>query len=88
MGSSWELVDIDPTGHDEIGKEDDKWDDDVNFMHELEESLNKLRWLNEKLGTSSDKDIIPNKNKLKESTKKLVANQTYDKVIKLFIDTR
>ena len=33
-------VDIVPTGHDEIGKEDDKWDDDVNFMHELQESLN------------------------------------------------
>ena len=31
--ASWEPVDIDPTGRDEIGKEDDKWDD--SKMNEL-----------------------------------------------------
>ena len=42
---SLETVDIDPADRDEIGKENDKWDDDVNFTHKLEESLNKLRRL-------------------------------------------
>ena len=36
----------------------------------------------------TDKDIILYKNKLKESTKKLVANQIYDKIAKLFNDMR
>ena len=39
--ASWELVDIDPTDHDGIGKEDDKWND--GKMNELEVKLEDLR---------------------------------------------
>ena len=35
--ASWEPVGIDPIDHDEIGEEDDKWDDDL--VDELEQNL-------------------------------------------------
>ena len=66
----WEPVDIDPADHNEIEKEDYKLDDDVNFLYKLEESLNKLRRFNEKLETSSDKDVILDKNILKPKYEK------------------
>ena len=39
--ASWEVVDIDPTDCDGIGKEDDKWND--GKMNELEVKLEDLR---------------------------------------------
>ena len=45
--ASWEPVDIDPTGRDEIGKEYDKSDD--GKMNELEAKLKELRRFNARL---------------------------------------
>ena len=45
---------LDPTGRDEIGKEDDKWDD--SKMNELEAKLEELRRFNARLEESPDKD--------------------------------
>ena len=50
--ASWEPVDIDPTGRDEIGKENDKWDD--GEMNKLEEKLEELRRFNARLEKSPD----------------------------------
>ena len=52
----------------------------------IEAKLEELRQFNEKLETSSDEDfgnITLEKNKVKEGTIKLVANQIYDKITKL-----
>ena len=88
--ASWEPVDIDPTGRDEIGKEDDKWDH--SKMNELEGKLEELRRFNARLEESPDKDeennIMLEKHKLKEDTIELVADQIYNKMTKLFNDTR
>ena len=35
-----ELVDIDPTDHEEMGEEDDEWGDDL--MNDLERRFNEL----------------------------------------------
>ena len=86
--ASWEPVDIDPTGRDEIGKEDDNWDK----MNELETKLKELRRFNAKLEESPDKDVEKNitleKREMKEDTIELIANQMYDKITKLFNDRR
>ena len=79
-------VDVDPIDRDEIGEEDDKWDDDS--MNKLERKLEGLRIFNAKLETSSDKDITITRYKIKEDTIEMAANQTYDKMTKLFNDTR
>ena len=66
--ASREPVDIDPIDHDEIGKEDDEWGDDL--MNDLRNRLDKLRRFSATLETSSDmdvrKDITLNKDKLKK----------------------
>ena len=83
--ATWEPVDIDPIDHNEIGEEDDKWDDDK--ITKIEAKLEELRQFNEKLKTSSDEHfgkITLEKNKVKEDTIELVANQIYDKITKLF----
>ena len=46
-----EPVDIDPNGLDEIGEEDDKWDD--YLMNDLERRFEELRPFNSRLETSS-----------------------------------
>ena len=77
--ASCEPVDIDPTDRDEIGEEDDKWDD--NLMNELERRFEELKQFNATLETSSDKDVendIFDKLRLKKELKtdmiELVAN--------------
>ena len=61
-------------------------------MDKLEERFDKLRQFNATLGTSSDKDVEYNikidKLKIEKDTIELVADQTYDKMTKLFNDTR
>ena len=82
--ASWELgVDIDPIDRDEIGEEDDKWND--NSMNKLERKFEELRRLNVTLETSYGKDIMLDKDELKNDTIELAANQIYDKQ---FNDTR
>ena len=87
--ATWE-PDIDPFDRDEIGEEDDSWDD--TFTHDLETRLNKLRQFNKTLNESTDEDIIEitekTKNALKKDTIELIANQIYDKVTKFFNDRR
>ena len=87
--ATWE-PDIDPFDRNEIGEEDDSWDD--TFTHDLETRLNKLRQFNNTLNESTDEDIIEmtekTKNVLKKDTIELIANQIYDKVTKLFNDRR
>ena len=87
--ASWE-PDIDPFDRDEIGEEDDRWDD--TFTYNLETRLNKLRQFNKTLDEIHDKDFtdvtIKTKNALKKDTIELIANQIYDKVTKLFNDRR
>ena len=84
--ASWEPVDIDPTDHDEIEEDDDKWGD--GLMDDLERRFNELRQSNATLETSSDKDITLDRDKLKKDTIELVANQIYDKLTILFNNTR
>ena len=50
----WEPVDVDPIGGDEIGEEDDKWDDDL--MNDLEKRFEELRRFNKTFEGSRDKD--------------------------------
>ena len=72
---SWEPVDIDPADHDEIGEEDDKWDD--GKITEIEAKLEEIRQFNERLETSPDKDvgnITLEKCKVEEDTIELVSN--------------
>ena len=87
--ATWE-PDIDPFDRDDIGEEDNRWDD--TFTHDLETRLNKLRQFNNTLNESTDEDIIEitekTKNALKKDTIELIANQIYDKVTKLFNDRR
>ena len=86
---SWELVDIDPIDRDEIGEEDDKWND--GKITEIEAKLEELRHFNAKLKTSPDGDvenITLEKRKVKEDMIELVANQIYDGVSKLFNERR
>ena len=83
-----EPVYIDPFDRDEIGEEDDKWDDDLT--NDLERRFNELRQFNATLEDSADKElenIKLEKNKLKKDTIELAANQIY-KMTKLFHDTR
>ena len=84
-----EPVDIDPIGRDEIGEEDDKWDDDL--MNDLERRFKELRHFNSRLKTSSHEefgDITLQKNKVKDDTIELVANQIYDRITELINDRR
>ena len=87
--ATWE-PDIDPFDRDEIGEEDDRWDD--TFTHDLETRLNKLRQFNNTLNESTDEDIIEmtekTKNALKKDTIELIANQIYDNITKFFNDRR
>ena len=82
----YEPVDIDPTGRDGIGKEDDKWDD--GKIDELEAKLQGLRQFNARLEVSPGKDlennIILEKDKVRKDTIELISNQMYDKITKLF----
>ena len=88
--ASWEPADIDQPDRDEIEEEDDKWDD--NLMNELKRKFEELRRFNATLETSSDKDVEKNimldKLRLKKDTIELVASQIYDRMTKLFNDTR
>ena len=87
--ATWE-PDIDPFDRDDIGEEDDRWDD--TFTHNLETRLNKLRQFNKTLNESTDEDTIEMTEKTRDALKKdtieLIANQIYDKVTKLFNDRR
>ena len=88
--ASWEPVDIDPTDHDEIGEEDDKWGDDL--MKDLERRFNEQRQFSEKLETSSNEDFgditFFEKNKLRKGMIELVVNQICDKITKVFNERR
>ena len=53
--ASWEPEDIDSTGRDETGEENDKWDDD--FMNDLERRFHKLKQFNARLETAPYKDV-------------------------------
>ena len=57
-------------------------------MNDIRIRYDKLRRFNATLGTSSDKDVMLDKGKLKKGTIGLVANQIYDKMTKLFNDVR
>ena len=85
--ATWE-PDIDPFDRDEIGEEDDRWDD--TFTNNLETRLNKLRQFNKTLDESHDENLITikTKNTLKKDTIELIANEIYDKLTKLFNDRR
>ena len=87
--ATWEL-DIDPFDRDEIGEEDDRWDDDV--IKDLELRFNKLRKFNETLNESTDVDTIEMTDKtinaLKRDTIELFANQIYDKLTNSFNSSR
>ena len=87
--ATWE-PDIDPFDRDEIGEEDDRWDD--TFTNNLETRLNKLRQFNKTLNESTDEDTIEvtekTKNALKKDTIELIANEIYDKLTKLFNNRR
>ena len=76
---SWEPdpVDIDPTDRDGIGEENVKWND--KFTRDLEIKLNGLRRFNVTLETSSDE--VLEKDKVKEGTIELIANQMHDKTV-------
>ena len=84
---SWEPVDID---HDGIGKEYDKWENDV--MNGLEIRLNQLRQYNKTLDESRNEDLIymttTTKNVLNKQTTELVVDQIYDKITKLLNERR
>ena len=87
--ATWEPVHVDPVDRDGIREEDDKWDD--GKITEIEAKLEELRHFNARLETSPDKDmgnIALEKRKVKEDTIKLVANQIYDKITKLFNERR
>ena len=88
--ATWEPVDIDPTDHDGLGEEYDKWDDDM--VKDLELRFNKLREFNKDLNESTDDDHIEMTEKVKDVLKKdtieLVANQIYDKLTNMFNNAR
>ena len=87
--ASWEPVDIDPADRDEIGEEDNEWDDVLR--NELQRRFEKLKHFNSRLETSSHEefcDITLKKNDMKKDTIELVANQIYDRITKLFNDSR
>ena len=87
--ATWE-PDIDPFDRDEIGEEDDRWDE--AFTHNLETRLNELRRFNSTLSETHDKNLrditINTKELLKRDTIELIANEIYDKLTKLFNDRR
>ena len=71
--SSWEPVDpvdIDPIDRDELEEEDDKWYD--NSMNKLERKFEELQQFSATLETSSGKDIMLDKDKLKNDTIELL----------------
>ena len=78
-----------PTSRDEIGKEDDKWDD--GKMHELKIKLEELRQFNatlEEPDKEVEKNIMLEKRKVKINTIELIANEMYDKIIMLINERR
>ena len=87
--ASWEPADIDQADRDQIEVEDDKWDD--KFTRDLKVRLDGQRRFNATLETSDndvEKNITLDKLRLKKDTIVPVANQIYDKMTKLFNDTR
>ena len=85
--ASWKPVDID---YDEIGEEDDKWDDDV--VKDLESRFEILRQGIRKLSESRDKatreEALIFVDVTRHDVEVLVANQIYDKLTILFNNTR
>ena len=83
-------IDIDPFGeHNEIGDEDDSWDDDL--MGELERRSEELRHFNSTLETSSHEDfdeITLQRDKFKEDTIEMVTNSICDKITNPINDRR
>ena len=57
-------------------------------MNDLQRRFNELREFNTKLETSSDTDIMLEKNKMKKDMIELVANQIYDRITKLINNRR
>ena len=87
--ASWEPAYIDSADRDEIGEKDNEWGNDL--MTDLERRLEKLRHFNKRSETSSHENfgnITLKKNKVKDDTIELAANQIYDKIIKLFNERR
>ena len=73
----------------EIGEEDDKWGNVL--MNDLQRRFNELRQFNKRLEDPSDQnfgEITLQKNKMKEDTIELVANQMYAKMTMLINDRR
>ena len=79
----WKPVDID---YDEIGEEDEKWDDDM--VKDLEIKNSKLREFNRTYGNKSIDMTMTDQEKLKHDIIELVPNQIYDKLTIYFNDTR
>ena len=75
---------------DEIGEEDDKWDDDV--VKDLESRFEILRQDIRKLNESRDEATREDASIFVDATRhdveELVANQIYDKLTILFNNTR
>ena len=53
--TSWEPVDIDPIDRDEIGEEDEKWDNDL--MNDLEKRFEELKQFNKNFTESRDESV-------------------------------
>ena len=73
----------------EIGEEDDKWGNVL--MNDLQRRFNELRQFNKRLEDPSDQnfgEITLQKNKMKEGTIELAANQMYAKMTMLINDRR
>ena len=76
-----EGVDFNPFDHDEMEKEDNNWDNDLD--KDLKRRLDELRQFNSRLEASSCEDYgntLIEKNRIKEDMIELVANQIYDKI--------
>ena len=89
--ASWEPVDIDPARRDEMGEEDNQWGNVLR--NDLQRRFNELRQFDKRLETSSDENfgeitLELEKNKVKEDTIELVANQMYDEMTMLINDRR
>ena len=88
--ASWEPVDIDPIDCDEIGEEDDKWDDDL--MNDLEKRFEELKQFNKNFNESREESVREESsvfiNVTRHDIEELSADQIYDKLIVLFNNTR
>ena len=87
--ATWD-PDIDPFDRDEIGEEDDRWDE--NAMNDLQKRYEELRQFNIKYNKSRDKTTREETSIYIDSTRndieELVANQIYDKLTAMFNKTR